>query len=128
MQCTEFEQILELGTDVSLPAAATSHLETCSDCRLLWNDLEAIRQIGSQLGAEESAPPERVWVTLRAQLESEGLVKIILNKGAIVIIHSLSDMEEIYMVFGALAGTAASLIRYSFISQRRTRDGKKRRD
>ena len=73
MQCPEFESILEQEADGSLPPAAASHLEGCPGCRLLWEDLEAIRQVGAALGAEE-LPPERLWESLRAQLVTEGLV------------------------------------------------------
>jgi hypothetical protein len=74
MQCAEFEQILEQGSDGPLPAAAASHLDACPVCHFLWDDLEAIRQAGGQLSAEDPAPPERVWSALREQLEAEGLV------------------------------------------------------
>jgi DNA-binding GntR family transcriptional regulator len=43
------------------------------------------------------------------QLESEGLVTILPNKGAIVNALSIEEIEEIYIIYGALAGTAASL-------------------
>jgi DNA-binding GntR family transcriptional regulator len=43
------------------------------------------------------------------QLESEGFIKIVPNKGAIVTVYSPDEIEEIYLVFGSLAGTAASL-------------------
>jgi hypothetical protein len=74
MPCTEFGQILDQQPDGPLPAAAAAHRDSCSDCRLLWEDLDAIRIAGRELGAEEAAPPERLWVALRAQLESEGLI------------------------------------------------------
>jgi len=43
------------------------------------------------------------------QLESEGIIKILPNKGAVVNIFSIDEVEEIYIIFGALSGTAASL-------------------
>jgi len=43
------------------------------------------------------------------QLESEGLVKIIPNRGAIVNIFSVNEIAEIHLIFGALEGVAASL-------------------
>lgn len=43
------------------------------------------------------------------QLESEGLVKMIPNKGAFVNIFSIDEIDEIYIIFGALSGVAASL-------------------
>jgi hypothetical protein len=75
MQCAEFEQILEQGSVGPLPVAAASHLGACTVCHSLWNDLEAIRQAGGQLGAEDAAPPEQLWNALRVQLEAEGLVR-----------------------------------------------------
>jgi hypothetical protein len=74
MQCAQFERAIEEQPDGPLPPAATLHLEACSNCRLLWNDLDLIRVAGSAWGAEESVPSPRVWVALRAQLESEGLI------------------------------------------------------
>lgn len=43
------------------------------------------------------------------QLESEGIIKILPNKGAVVNILSIDEVEEIYIIFGALSGTAAGL-------------------
>lgn len=75
MQCAQFERAIEEQPDGPLPVAANLHLETCTNCRLLWDDLDLIRVAGSAWGAEESAPSPRVWVALRAQLESEGLIR-----------------------------------------------------
>jgi hypothetical protein len=75
MQCTQFERAIEEQPDGPLPVAANLHLETCTNCRLLWDDLDLIRVAGSAWGAEESAPSPHVWVALRAQLESEGLIR-----------------------------------------------------
>jgi len=75
MECIQFEQILEQEPDGSLPAAAAAHLEACPGCQFLWDDLLAIRNAGRELGAEETEVPSQLWVALRAQLESEGLVR-----------------------------------------------------
>jgi hypothetical protein len=75
MECIQFEQILEQEPDGSWPAAATAHLEACPDCHLLWEDLQAIRTAGQELGAEELEAPAHLWVAIRVQLESEGLVR-----------------------------------------------------
>ena len=55
------------------PSAAEAHLRTCANCRALVEDLESIRQAAAEL--TDVAPPERVWVSLRAQLEQEGLIR-----------------------------------------------------
>lgn len=75
MECTQFEQILEQEPDGSCPAEAAAHLDVCSNCHLLWDDLATIRKAGQELGAEEPEVPAQLWVALRAQLESEGLVR-----------------------------------------------------
>jgi DNA-binding GntR family transcriptional regulator len=43
------------------------------------------------------------------QLESEGLVKILPNRGAVVNVYSIEEIDEIYIIFGVLEGIAASL-------------------
>ncbi len=74
MQCADFEQVLALDTEGSWPAEAIAHLEDCSDCHLLWDDIQAIRRAAKELADEELEVPARVWTSLRARLESEGLV------------------------------------------------------
>ncbi len=74
MQCELFEQILEQQDVGALPETAVAHLETCKECRALAADFSAIRDAALDLGAEEIATPERVWISLRNQLEAEGLI------------------------------------------------------
>jgi hypothetical protein len=75
MTCKQFGRVLEERDGDALPKAALAHMERCEDCRALWADLNAIRDLGLELGAEMEAPPERVWVSLRNQLEAEGLIR-----------------------------------------------------
>jgi len=75
MQCEQFEQILEQQDDGALPKPALAHLEACAACRALSADFGAIHDMALELGAEVIAPPERVWVSLRNQLETEGLIR-----------------------------------------------------
>lgn len=51
----------------------SEHLRTCSDCRTLVEDLEAIRLAAP--GLAEAEPPERVWISLRLELEAEGIIR-----------------------------------------------------
>jgi hypothetical protein len=74
MQCEQFEQLLEQQDDGALPKPALAHLETCEACRALSADFGAIHKMALELGAEEIAPPERVWISLRNQLEAERLI------------------------------------------------------
>lgn len=50
------------------------------------------------------------------QLETKGLIRIMPNKGAIVNTYSLSELEEINIIFKTLSGIAASLS-LEFISE-----------
>ena len=74
MQCEQFEQILEQQDEGALPKPALAHLETCEACRALSADFSAIHDMALELGAEDIAPPERVWIALRNQLEAERLI------------------------------------------------------
>lgn len=74
MQCAEFEQILEQMDDGALPRRALAHLDDCEACRALTADLTAIHDMALEIGAEAVEPPERVWVSLRNQLEAERLI------------------------------------------------------
>jgi hypothetical protein len=74
MQCEQFEQMLEQQDDGALPKLALDHLEICEACRALSADFAAIHDMALELGAEDIAPPERVWISLRNQLEAERLI------------------------------------------------------
>ena len=74
MQCHEFELVLEQQA-AELPAEAATHVNACKPCRALVSDLKAIDAVARELGAEPAEPPERVWLSLRAHLESEGLIR-----------------------------------------------------
>lgn len=75
MQCAEFEQVLEQMDDGALPRPALAHLESCEVCRALTADLTAIHDMALEIGADAVEPPERVWVSLRNQLEAERLIR-----------------------------------------------------
>lgn len=75
MKCDQFEQILIEQDDDRLPKPALEHIEVCEACRALTVELGAIRDIALELGAEGIAPPERVWISLRGQLEAEGIIR-----------------------------------------------------
>ncbi len=65
IQCAQFERMLEEQPDGPLSAGAAAHLEGCTDCRVLWSDMEAIRAAGMEWGKEEVEPPEYLWISLR---------------------------------------------------------------
>jgi ribosomal protein S15P/S13E len=74
MQCKDFEALLEQDGLDPLPLAARSHLTECSACRNLFADLSVIVSSAREFPAEVD-PPERLWVSLRAQMAAEGLIK-----------------------------------------------------
>jgi len=75
MGCNEFLKQLEGWMEGERGAEARAHVKQCAKCSALVADLDAIQDRAHAWGAEEAAPPDRVWVSLRAQLESEGLIR-----------------------------------------------------
>jgi hypothetical protein len=57
-----------------LPAAAREHLAGCVDCRAFVADLNSIVSLAREIPAEVE-PPERIWISLRAQLAAEGVIR-----------------------------------------------------
>jgi len=80
MQCRDVEFAVEQEGLAPLPEAAQAHVATCSHCREFVADLEAIVSVANELPAEVE-PPVHVWVSLRAQLELEGIIKAPLVAG-----------------------------------------------
>jgi len=75
MQCRDVEHVVEKeGLATPLPDAARAHVATCTRCRGLVADFEAIVSAASEMPAEVE-PPARVWVSLQNQLELEGIIK-----------------------------------------------------
>jgi len=74
MQCRDVEVVLEQEGLAPLPEAARAHVAGCSHCQGLVADLETIISLSVQLPAEVE-PPARVWISLRNQLEQEGIIK-----------------------------------------------------
>jgi hypothetical protein len=75
MQCKDVEIVVEQEGPAPLPEAAQAHVATCSHCQDFVADLGTIVSVAKDLPAEV-APPARVWVSLQAQLELEGIIKI----------------------------------------------------
>ncbi|HXQ26116.1 MAG TPA: hypothetical protein VN822_06900 [Candidatus Acidoferrales bacterium] len=73
--CNEFLNQLEAWMEGERPSGAQAHVRDCTSCRGLVGDLDAVRQTARvSLGAEVE-PPARLWISLRAQLEQEGLIR-----------------------------------------------------
>lgn len=74
MQCSELELVFEQDGIPPLAPAAREHLASCSACKQYVDEVTAIVALAHQFPAEVD-PPERVWVSLRNQLESEGVIR-----------------------------------------------------
>jgi hypothetical protein len=74
MQCKEFETILEHEGLAPLHPAASEHLAECSVCQDFLADLTTIQSLARELPADAN-PPERLWISLRAQLTAEGVIR-----------------------------------------------------
>jgi hypothetical protein len=72
--CNEFHNQLGDWLEGNRSAEAHAHLRTCSECRSLAADLEAIQNTAQSFALDDVKPSPRVWLALRAQLEQEGLI------------------------------------------------------
>ncbi|HEX4545105.1 MAG TPA: anti-sigma factor [Candidatus Acidoferrum sp.] len=74
MQCRDVEAVVEQEDLAPLPKEVTAHLAECRECRNYVADLTSIVDVARKMPSEIS-PPERVWISLRAQLELEGIIR-----------------------------------------------------
>ncbi|MGC1614751.1 MAG: hypothetical protein WA736_08700 [Candidatus Acidiferrum sp.] len=74
MQCKDIELALEQEGLEPLPKEAQAHLAECRNCRSYVADLTSLVDAAKKLPSE-IAPPDRVWLSLRAQLEAEGIIR-----------------------------------------------------
>jgi hypothetical protein len=75
MGCSEFLKRLESWMEGERSAEARAHVRNCASCRGLVADLDAIQAGAQAWAADEADPPDHVWVSLRAQLEQEGIIR-----------------------------------------------------
>jgi hypothetical protein len=109
MQCKELEEVLEQDGFSPLSLAAREHLASCSACQGLVADLTTIVASARQIPAELD-PPDRIWISLRAQLRAEG---IIIDQPEVVAEQHAPWWQNISALFRprvlAYAGAAAAL-------------------
>jgi hypothetical protein len=73
MRCEEFDQYAARWLEGERTPEAAGHLQNCNRCSTRMADLELIASAASTLPGLK--PPERVWISLRSQLEAEGLLR-----------------------------------------------------
>jgi predicted anti-sigma-YlaC factor YlaD len=74
MNCAEFEQVLPDVIEGDREFEQEQHLRSCSACRSLVSDLNAISQQARSLQACEQPSP-RVWNSLEIALRQEGVIR-----------------------------------------------------
>ncbi|MGB7845611.1 MAG: hypothetical protein WBL63_08355 [Candidatus Acidiferrum sp.] len=74
MQCKEFEAVLEQDGLSPLLPNAREHLASCAVCQDFLADLSAVVVAAKSIPAEVT-PPDRIWISIRAQLEAEGIIR-----------------------------------------------------
>jgi hypothetical protein len=75
IHCDEFANYLEPWLAGERHPDAQSHVRDCPRCRSLVEDLNLIQATAREWGGEQAEPPARIWTSLRAQLEEEGLIR-----------------------------------------------------
>ncbi len=77
INCPDLQEDVSLWVDgeLDLTRAETvkRHLECCPECAAFHRDMNAIRQGVERL--EPIEPPDRLWKSIRFQLEAEGLIR-----------------------------------------------------
>src|SRR5580698_772060 len=72
--CREFLAYLEPWMEGERSQDALAHLRSCRNCSSVVSDLDLIHTEAHSWSSAEQDAPERVWTSLRAQLEQEGLI------------------------------------------------------
>ena len=92
--CSEFLDRFDAWMEGERPPEARAHVRQCPSCRCLVEDMDAIRLAAHAWSAEQTDPPARLWVSLRAQLEQEGLIRDPRERAAPVPVGQTSDAER----------------------------------
>jgi hypothetical protein len=96
MQCKDVELVLEQEGLEPLPEEARAHLVECRDCRHYIADLTSLVDAAKRL-PPEITPPDRVWISLRAQLEEEGIIR---TPADVIPVEPASFWQSISAFFG----------------------------
>jgi hypothetical protein len=72
--CRDFDRHLAAYLEGEAQPAVDRHARECPYCRVVLEDLRAIREASSELPLPE--PPARLWANIRATLEAEGVIRL----------------------------------------------------
>jgi len=96
MQCKDVELVLKQEGLEPLPDAARTHLAECRECRNYVADLTSLVDAAKRL-PQEITPPDRIWISLRAQLEKEGIIR---TPAEVLSVEPVSWWQSIGVFFG----------------------------
>jgi len=74
-ECACFAGDFENWMDGRRSAAFAEHLAGCEACRVALTETEAICAEATKLGNEPWEPSPRIWLSLKAQLAAEGIIR-----------------------------------------------------
>lgn len=75
MVCSEFLDHLESWLEGERSLEAQAHLRGCPPCRNVVDDMGLIQTAARDWAASVPEPPSRIWNSLHAQLQREGLIR-----------------------------------------------------
>jgi len=75
MNCSDFLTHIDEWIEGQEVPGARDHSRSCSNCRGLAEDLGTIRLAAVTLPETDEEPSPRIWASIRAQLEQEGLIR-----------------------------------------------------
>jgi hypothetical protein len=112
MTCAEFEQVLPDITEGDREFEQEQHLRSCSACRSLVADLNAISKQARTLQACEDPSP-RVWNALEIALIREGLIRQP-SRGELAKVHAFPSRWRSAWLLPVAAAllVAAGIVRY----------------
>jgi hypothetical protein len=82
MDCSQFADQLDQWLRGERSAAARVHARECQLCRGLAEDFGAIANAARDWSLDDTAPSPRLWNSLRAQLQEEGLIRESVRRAA----------------------------------------------
>lgn len=75
MDCSQFAIQIDEWLRGQRSAAARVHARECAACREMAEDFSAITRAAREWSFEDAPPSPRLWNSLRAQLQEEGLIR-----------------------------------------------------
>ena len=69
---TDLQDLIDGTLGAIRTAELQQHLDTCAECRALYDDLQRIHDVATTLGPV--APPDHIWLQIAGRLRQEGRV------------------------------------------------------